>query len=88
MTGLKDLSVKNAQEAVDKFFLLGCNTIIITFGSQGAVHATKNDRNIKHTPTDVVKAIDTTVSKYVQLIKNVYYIYYTENYKKKKEVIN
>lgn len=61
MTGLRNLSLKNAQEAVNKFFSLGCNTIIITLGSQGAVYASKNDRSIKHVPADVVTAVDTTV---------------------------
>lgn len=69
MTGLTNLSLKNAQEAVNKFFYLGCHTIIITFGSQGAVYASKDDRNIKHVPTDAVNAVDTTVCKIFFLFK-------------------
>lgn len=63
MTGIEHLTLKNAQEAIDKFFSLGCNTVIITFGSQGSVHASQNQKHAVHTPVEPVKAVDTTVSK-------------------------
>ena len=77
MTGIENLKIANAQEAVDKFFSLGCNTVIITFGAQGAVHASHDKRKIVHTPTEPVKAVDTTVSKMlnINILKNlVFYI--------------
>jgi len=60
MTDTKNLTISNAQDAVDKFFLLGCNTVIITFGAQGALLASKSKKNIVHVPTVPVKAVDTT----------------------------
>ncbi|XP_058790010.1 ribokinase-like [Phymastichus coffea] len=60
MTGIENITVANAQLAVDKFFILGCNTVIITLGSQGAVYASKSNKNIIHIPSEPVKAVDTT----------------------------
>jgi sugar/nucleoside kinase (ribokinase family) len=61
ITGIQNLTVSNAQKVIDKLFSLGCNTVIITFGAQGAVHATQQDKKYIHTPTENVKAVDTTV---------------------------
>lgn len=68
MTGIENLIIDNAQDAVDKLLALGCNTVIVTFGAQGAVHASKDKRSIIHTSTEVVKAVDTTVSKIIKLL--------------------
>ncbi|XP_001600273.1 ribokinase [Nasonia vitripennis] len=60
ITGIDHLMLKNAQDAVDKLFSLGCNTVIITFGAQGAIHASQSQKKFVHTPAEVVKAVDTT----------------------------
>ncbi|XP_023246674.1 ribokinase isoform X2 [Copidosoma floridanum] len=60
MTDVRNLTLSNAQDAVDKLIALGCNTVLITFGAQGAVVASKNKKNAVHIPTITVKAVDTT----------------------------
>lgn len=62
ITGVENVTVANAQLVVDKFFSLGCNTVIITLGSQGAVYASRENKKITHVPSIPVKAVDTTVS--------------------------
>ncbi|KAJ8673600.1 hypothetical protein QAD02_004862 [Eretmocerus hayati] len=74
MTGMKDLSISTAQQAVDKFFSLGCNTIIITFGAQGAIHASSKNKTAIHTPSETVKAVDTTGAGDAFLGALAYYI--------------
>ncbi|KAL1138413.1 hypothetical protein AAG570_008477 [Ranatra chinensis] len=52
-------SVENATHAAKKFLQLGCNTVIITLGSKGAVFATENSK-IGHVPAQSVTPVDTT----------------------------
>ena len=56
----------------DKFITLGCNTIIITLGANGVVHASKDNRKIVHSPAESVKAVDTTVN-YNFLLMHLYF---------------
>ncbi|XP_051168587.1 ribokinase-like [Leptopilina boulardi] len=60
ITGIKNLTILNVQEAVDKLLEMGCNTIIITFGSCGAIFASRDNNKINCIPTDKVKSVDTT----------------------------
>lgn len=64
ITDIQDLTVDIAQTAVEKLFSLGCKTVIITFGANGTVHATQDNKKIVHTPAEKVKAVDTTVINY------------------------
>lgn len=59
---MENLTLSNAQEAVDKLLQMGCNTIIITFGSSGAIFASRDNNKIQCIPTDKVKPVDSTVS--------------------------
>lgn len=70
MTGIENLTVNDAQTAADKFLSFGCNTVIITFGSQGSVFASQNSKSVIHVPVDPVKAVDTTVIDILQLLVN------------------
>ncbi|XP_033216965.1 ribokinase-like [Belonocnema kinseyi] len=60
ITGIDNLTVSNAQEAIDKLLLLGCNIVIITFGSSGAIFASSDNPKVSFVPADKVKPIDTT----------------------------
>ncbi|XP_043273164.1 ribokinase-like [Venturia canescens] len=60
MTGLRPLNLSNAQKAIDSLLEKGCNTIILTLGSGGAVFASKNERSMVHVPTEKVIPVDTT----------------------------
>lgn len=62
ITEIQNLTVDSAQIAVDKLFSFGCNTVIITFGANGTVHATQDNKKIVHTPAEKVKAVDITVN--------------------------
>jgi len=60
MTGHPVDTVEDAERAILHFLELGCNTAIITLGSKGVVFASAYDRQVKHVPTTMVKAVDTT----------------------------
>lgn len=62
MSGIEPLTLKNTQQALDKFFQLGCNTVIITLGAEGAVFASRENPKMIHVPVEKVKPVDTTVS--------------------------
>ena len=68
ITGIDNLTVSNAQEALNKILLLGCNTVIITFGSSGAIFASSDNPKISFVPADKVKPVDTTVSKKLEIV--------------------
>lgn len=63
MTGVEPLTLINAQDALDKLFIQGCKIVIITLGSTGSVFATEKQKKMIHIPVEIVKPIDTTVSK-------------------------
>ncbi|XP_011504248.1 PREDICTED: ribokinase-like [Ceratosolen solmsi marchali] len=79
MTGIQCITISNAQKAIDKLFSLGCNTVIITFGAEGAVHATQNNKKLVHTSTEILKAVDTTGAGDAFLGALAYYITYHSN---------
>ncbi|XP_074104072.1 ribokinase [Cotesia typhae] len=60
MSGIEPLALKNTQQALDKFFQLGCNTVIITLGAEGAVFASRDNPKMIHVPVEKVKPVDTT----------------------------
>lgn len=61
ITGIENLTLQNVQKVVNKLLQMGCNTIIITLGSYGAVFASKENKKVKYIPADKVdKPIDTT----------------------------
>ncbi|XP_043473847.1 ribokinase-like isoform X2 [Leptopilina heterotoma] len=60
ITGIENLTLQNVEKAVDKLLQMGCNTIIITLGSYGAVFASKENKKVKYIPADKVKPVDTT----------------------------
>ncbi|XP_034934253.1 ribokinase-like [Chelonus insularis] len=60
MTGIQSLTLLNAQEAFYKLFNMGCNTVIITLGANGAIFASRNKPKMIHIPIDEVKPVDTT----------------------------
>lgn len=62
MTHLKVSSPKNAEEAAKKLFSMGCNSVIITLGENGAVYGEKKNSKFVHVPAMKVNAVDTTVS--------------------------
>lgn len=59
ITGIQPLTISKAQEAVDEFINRGCNIVIITLGSQGAVWASREERTVTSVPTSTVKPVDT-----------------------------
>lgn len=46
---------------MNKLLDLGCNTVIITLGKQGAIYASQKDRTVKKVLTATVQPMDTTV---------------------------
>lgn len=61
MTGVAPLTLFNAQDALNKLFDMGCNTVIITLGGSGAVFASCDNKNMIHIPVERVIPVDTTV---------------------------
>ncbi|XP_047357045.1 ribokinase-like isoform X2 [Vespa velutina] len=60
ITGVQPLMLSNAQNAIDILFSKGCNMVILTLGSLGAVYASKENRKITQISTTKVDPIDTT----------------------------
>ncbi|XP_014475597.1 PREDICTED: ribokinase-like [Dinoponera quadriceps] len=60
MTGVRPVDLSNVQQVADKFLAEGCNAIILTLGSLGAVYASKTSRNVARIPAVAVQAVDTT----------------------------
>lgn len=78
MTGIEPLTLDNAQEALNKLFKLGCNTVIITLGAEGAVFASRDEPEMTHVPVEKVKPVDTTVS--FNFLFLFFKIFNTKNY--------
>ena len=62
MTGLTVTSASDAQAVIAILLERGCQIVIVTLGTQGAVFATKDQTEAIHVPTRSVQAVDTTVS--------------------------
>lgn len=60
MTGIHPLDLSNMTEAIDWFLEKGCNTVIVTLGSAGAVYASQAERKFTLISTQAVQAVDTT----------------------------
>lgn len=60
MTGVPVSGLSEAQDAVNKLLLRGCNAVLLTLGGLGAVYASQSDKNIIYVRTEEVKAVDTT----------------------------
>ncbi|XP_029157808.1 ribokinase-like [Nylanderia fulva] len=59
-TGIQPVDLSNVQQVVDKLLDKGCNAIILTLGSLGAVYASKTNRNVTRIPAIKVHPVDTT----------------------------
>lgn len=55
-----EVNISNAETALRKMLSTGCETVIITLGSQGAVYLSKNDDQPIHVLCESVAAVDTT----------------------------
>ncbi|CAL7943195.1 unnamed protein product [Xylocopa violacea] len=60
MTGVQPLGLSNMQDAIWKLLDMGCNTVILTLGEQGAAYASREERTVKLIPTTSVQPVDTT----------------------------
>lgn len=54
-------TIDDAKDAIAKLQSLGCRTVIITMGENGAVFATQDDPTPIHIPAPSVTPVDTTV---------------------------
>ncbi|XP_012547627.1 ribokinase isoform X2 [Bombyx mori] len=55
-----DVTISNASMAAKKLLETGCETVIITLGSEGAVYMSKNEECPKHVLCEAVNPVDTT----------------------------
>lgn len=62
LTGSAVTNVEEARQAAQELMKRGCESVIITLGSQGCVVLQAQDSTSKHVPTTAVTAVDTTVS--------------------------
>ncbi|XP_008551445.1 ribokinase isoform X1 [Microplitis demolitor] len=86
MTGIEPLTLDNAQEALNKLFKLGCNTVIITLGAEGAVFASRDEPEMTHVPVEKVKPVDTTGAGDAFLGALAYFIAYHSKLTLKKQI--
>ena len=62
LTGLPVTNIDDCKAAIKHFLSIGCNKVIITLGSKGAICATSKDNEPFLIDAPKVKAVDTTVS--------------------------
>lgn len=62
LTGFSVSNVEEAHRAAQELLKRGCQSVIITLGSQGCVVLKAQESTSKHVPTTAVTAVDTTVS--------------------------
>ncbi|KAK0088524.1 hypothetical protein PV325_011723 [Microctonus aethiopoides] len=79
MTAIQPLTLFNGQEALTKFFEIGCNTVIITLGSAGAIFATRTNPTMIHIPVESVIPVDTTGAGDAFLGALAYFVVYFPN---------
>ncbi|KAG8234543.1 hypothetical protein J437_LFUL014002 [Ladona fulva] len=60
LTGIQVDSIDAAGRAVKNLLKQGCQTAIVTVGSEGAVFSSKGDPSVIHVPTRKVQPLDTT----------------------------
>ncbi|KAF5283497.1 hypothetical protein FQR65_LT13885 [Abscondita terminalis] len=53
-------SLQDAKNAIDVLLSKGCNTVILTMGSEGSLLASKSSPTPKHIPTRSVECVDST----------------------------
>lgn len=61
MSGISFDGELSIEHIMNKLLDMGCNTVIITLGKQGAIYASQKDRTVKKVFTAIVQPIDTTV---------------------------
>ena len=61
LTGLPVATTSDCEKAILKLMEIGCQKVIITLGSKGAICATVSDKEPLIVHAKKVKAVDTTV---------------------------
>lgn len=87
ISGLSIGSVEDARQVTAEFLKRGCNTIIITLGSKGAMFAKKEDQVIAHVQSEPVKAVDTTGAGDAFVGALAYYMAHHPNLSLKEQVL-
>lgn len=59
-SGVPVASMEGAKKAATVLLKKGCNTVIITLGSNGAMYMSQKDQLLVHVPCPIVKCVDTS----------------------------
>lgn len=62
------MSNREAKRAISNFLCLGCNTVIITLGKDGAIFASLSEPKPIHVRAPRVEVLDTTVCNVMIII--------------------